>query len=84
MIHDQALVDRLSGLRSERFEGEAFRATRVGADPAAPSTSGGRWAPPPQGDPGIHVLYTSLERDGALAEVASFLAGLTPVRGRSK
>lgn len=81
MIHDQTLVDRLSELRQERFEGEVFRATRVGADPAAPSNSGGRWAPPPQGDPGLYVLYTSLERDGALAEVASFLAGLTPVPG---
>ncbi len=81
MIHDQALVDRLSALRTERFDGEVFRATRVGADPTAPSISGGRWAPPPQGDPGIYVLYTSLQRDGALAEVASFLAGLTPVPG---
>ena len=81
MIHDQGLADRLSALRTERFESEVFRATRVGADPTAPSISGGRWAPPPQGDPGVHVLYTSLERDGALAEVASFLAGLTPVPG---
>ncbi len=81
MIHDQALVDRLSALRTERFGGEAFRATRAGADPTAPSISGGRWAPPPRGDPGVYVLYTSLERDGALAEVASFLAGLTPVPG---
>ena len=81
MIHDQALVDRLSALRPERFDGEAFRATRAGADPVAPSISGGRWAPPPQGDPGIHVLYTSLERNGAIAEVASFLAELTPIPG---
>ena len=81
MIHDQTLVDRLSERRQERFEGEVFRATRVGADPAAPSISGGRWASPPQGDPGVYVLYTSLERDGALAEVASFLAGLTPIPG---
>ncbi|MDE0256655.1 MAG: RES family NAD+ phosphorylase [Rhodospirillaceae bacterium] len=81
MIHDQSLVDRLSQLRQERFEGEVFRATRVGADPTAPSISGGRWAPPPQGDPGVYVLYTSLDRDGALAEVATFLAGLTPIPG---
>ena len=81
VIHDQSLVDRLSQLRQERFEGEVFRATRVGADPTAPSISGGRWAPPPQGDPGVYVLYTSLDRDGALAEVATFLAGLTPIPG---
>ena len=32
-------------------------------------------------DPGIYVLYTSLDRDGAIAEVASFLAELTPIPG---
>ena len=79
MIHDQELVDRLSDLRTDRFEGEVFRATRSGANPVAPSISGGRWAPPPEGDPGVYVLYTSLERDGAIAEVASFLTELTPI-----
>ena len=81
MIHDQDLVDRLSGLATERFEGEVFRATRVGADATAASISGGRWGPPPRGDPGVFVLYTSLERDGAIAEMASFLADLTPIPG---
>ena len=81
MIHDQYLVDRSSRFPSDRFQGDVFRATRIGADPTAPSISGGRWAPPPQGDPGVYVLYTSLERDGAIAEVASFLAQLTPIPG---
>ena len=81
MIHDPALLDRLSELRSESFEGEVFRATRANADPVAASISGGRWAPPPDGDAGYSVLYTSLERDGAIAEVASFLAQLTPIPG---
>ena len=81
MIHDQDLVDRLSKLATERFEGEVFRATRIGADPTAPSMSGGRWAPPPEGYPGVYVLYSSLERDGAIAEIASFLAELTPIPG---
>ena len=81
MIHDQDLVDRLSELATERFEGEVFRATPIGADPTAPSISGGRWAPPPEDTPGIYVLYSSLERDGAIAEVASLLANLTPIPG---
>ena len=81
MIHDQQLVDRLSEFPTKRFEGNVFRATRVNADPTAPSISGGRWAPPPQGDPGTYVLYTSLERDGAIAEVVTFLRQLTPVPG---
>jgi hypothetical protein len=79
MIHDQDLVDRLSQFPTERFEGEVFRATGVSVDPAAASINGGRWAPPPDGDPGIAVLYTSFERDGAIAELAAFLAGLNPV-----
>ena len=81
MIHDPDLLDRLSAFHSERFEGEVFRATRTNADPVAASVGGGRWAPPPDGDAGVPVLYTSLERDGALAEVASFLAQLTPIPG---
>ncbi len=81
MIHDQDLVDRLSELATERFEGEIFRATRIGADPTAPSISGGRWAPPPEGTPGIYVLYSSLGREGAIAEFASLLANLTPIPG---
>ena len=81
MIHDPDLLDRLSAFHPERFEGEVFRATRANADPVAASISGGRWAPPPDGEAGHSVLYTSLERDGAIAEVASFLAQLTPIPG---
>lgn len=81
MTHDPSLRDRLSALDPERFEGEVFRSTRTSADPVAPSISGGRWAPPPDGETGYSVLYTSLERDGAIAEVASFLVQLTPIPG---
>ncbi len=81
MIHDQRLVDRLTKLPPRPFEEEVYRATRVTADPTAPSVSGGRWAPPPIVEPGIYVLYTSVVRDGAIAEVASFLAQLTPIPG---
>jgi hypothetical protein len=81
MIHDQNLVDRLSEMPTTGFGGEVFRATRSDADPTAPSINGGRWAPPPDVDAGVFVLYTSLERDGAIAEVASFLADFTPIPG---
>jgi hypothetical protein len=81
LIHDQGLLDRLAALQTEPFEGEVFRATRVNADPTAPSINGGRWPPPPDGDAGVSVLYTSFERNGALAEVCSFLAMLTPIPG---
>jgi len=81
MIHDPDLLDRLSVLPTERFEGPVYRATGLSTDPTAPSISGGRWAPPPDADAGIFALYTSLERDGALAELCSFLADQTPVPG---
>jgi hypothetical protein len=81
MGYDPNLANRLSALRAEAFAGEVFRATRQNADATAPSFYGGRWAWPQNGNPGANVLYTSMERDGALAEVASFLAELTPVPG---
>lgn len=79
MIHDQGLVDQLSSLAVERFDGEVFRATGVSADPLAFSFNGGRWAPSAQDGIDVPVLYTSMERDGALAEVVSYLTLLTPL-----
>jgi hypothetical protein len=79
MIHDQGLVDQLSALAVERFEGEVFRATGLSADPLAFSFNGGRWAPPEGDSVDVPVLYTSMERDGALAEVVSYLTLLTPL-----
>lgn len=78
MIHDPELLDRLSGLHPTRYEGIVFRATPIRVDPIAPSVSGGRWAPRPNRDPGVRVLYTCLVREGAIAEVAAYLAALTP------
>lgn len=79
MIHDQGLVDQLSSLATERFEGEVFRATGISADALAFSVNGGRWAPPARNGADVPVLYTSRERDGALAEVVSYLTQLTPI-----
>jgi RES domain-containing protein len=78
MIHDQGLVDQLSVLAVERFDGEVFRVTGASADPLASSVNGGRWAPRGNGTD-VPILYTSLKRDGALAEVVSYLAMLTPL-----
>ena len=79
MIHDQNLVDQLSALTVEQFDGEVFRATGVSANPLAFSLNGGRWAPAALGGTDIPVLYTSMEHDGALAEVVSYLTLLTPL-----
>ena len=74
MIHDPALLERLSAFETERFNGEVFRATRMSLDPLAESTAGGRWGPKAQ----IPVLYTSLLREGALAEISYHWGQLTP------
>lgn len=84
MIHDQALVDRLGNFNHRPFSGEVYRATTLSANPTAPSISGGRWAMPVNGDTGNSVLYTAFAKDGAIAEVASFLADQTPIPGPRK
>ena len=75
MIHDHVLIDRLSTLPTVAFDGEVYRATRRNLDPTTPSTAGGRWAPPD----GPAVLYTSLERAGALAEITFHWGQFNPL-----
>ena len=79
MIHDPELIDQIEKLPTTRFDGAVFRATGMKADPTAFSASGGRWAAPEIEEGGFSILYTSLEAQGAIAEVASYLALLTPV-----
>jgi hypothetical protein len=81
MTYDLSRVGALSGRPTERFVGAVFRATQVAAKSIAPSVRGGRWAPPGRPGAEIPVLYASVERDGALAEVASYLVELSPIPG---
>jgi hypothetical protein len=74
VLRDPWLIDQLLKAPTESFSGDVFRATRRSLDPTTPSTSEGRWAPAD----GPAVLYTSLERDGALAEIAYHWAQFTP------
>lgn len=76
LVHDFNLVDQLDGLPKTTFSNEVYRATRLSLDPLAFSTNGGRWAPRGK----VAVLYTSLQRDGALAEVVYYWTQLTPIR----
>jgi hypothetical protein len=64
--HDSALIDALEGRTPEVFVGDVWRVTRAGRDALMGSTAPGRWSP---GGGDAPVLYTSLERDGALAEI---------------
>lgn len=74
MIHDPGLLDRLDALPQELFEGEVFRGTRQNLDPLVGSYNGGRWMRPDV----AAVLYTSLTRDGALAEIVFHWSQLNP------
>lgn len=69
------LRERLAGFSLTTLDAELYRVTPIGQDPLAASTRGGRWMPP-----GEHaVLYTSVERDGALAERSFHFGLLTPL-----
>lgn len=72
--HDRAILDALDAMSGAPFEGEAWRITIAGRDAARGSSAGGRWSP----NGGFEVLYTSLEKDGALAEIGYRLS-LEPV-----
>lgn len=75
MIHDPDLLETLSGFESREFGGAVYRACRMNLDPLAFSSQGGRWARPQT----TSVLYTSFERDGALAEVCYHWSLFTPL-----
>jgi RES domain-containing protein len=72
--HDRELLDALESLPSEAFSGETWRVTAKGRDALRGSVAGGRWSPPGE----FEVLYTSLSRAGALAEIGYRLS-LEPV-----
>ena len=75
MLLDAELLERLSAFAPAiAFEGDVYRATRRGLNPLAPSILGGRWMVPGA----TPTLYTSTERDGALAEIAYHWGQLVP------
>ena len=83
IVHDLELRDLLSDFEVDAFEGEVFRAGSENLDPTAPSMSGGRWAPISDEKTQVSVLYTSIERDGALAEVAYHWGRVYPLPTKS-
>ena len=73
-VHDRVLLDALDAIEPAAFEGEVWRIAKKGRDPLRGSSTHGRWSA--NGE--FEVLYTSLEREGALAEVGYRLS-LEPV-----
>jgi len=74
VVHDRDLLDRLSAFAPVTFDDVVFRSTRMGLNPLTPSLAKGRWAPKDS----TAVLYTCLDRNGALAEISFHLSQLDP------
>ena len=72
--HDRALLDALEVSVKTAISCDVWRITRSGRDPIRGSAAPGRWS----AGGSIEVLYTSLDREGAIAEVGFRLA-LEPV-----
>jgi hypothetical protein len=61
---DQDLLDEVDALARVEFTGSVWRVVRSGRDPLQPSNVSGRWDMAAG-----NALYTSLEPDGAIAEM---------------
>jgi RES domain-containing protein len=73
-VHDRGILDALEGMDPISLDSSVWRITRAGRDPIRGSAANGRWSPGGT----VEVLYTSIERDGALAEIG-FRLSLEPV-----
>jgi RES domain-containing protein len=73
-VHDRAILDALDAMNPTRFDSTVWRLTRAGHDATRGSAANGRWSPGGT----VEVLYTSLKREGALAEIGYRLS-LEPV-----
>jgi hypothetical protein len=65
---DHRLLDALDALPREIFDGRVWRVVPEGRNPALGHRSSSRWC-----DGTFDVLYTSLELDGAIAEIHEYL-----------
>ena len=73
-VHDRGLLDALEAMAPIAVDASVWRVARAGRDPIQGSAANGRWSP----GGAVEVLYNSLERDGALAEIG-FRLSLEPV-----
>ena len=74
MRRDSKLIDAIEALEPEPYAGPVWRVVRDGRDPTQGSASGGRWD-----DETFDVLYTSLEDNGAIAEMYFHLRRGQPI-----
>jgi RES domain-containing protein len=78
VLYPPELLDRLQAITSAPWAGQAFRHMFGDYPPDAENTRGARWNPP-----GVAALYTSLARDGALAEAKHQIA-VQPIPPRAR
>lgn len=71
---DRTLIDTLEGLPCEPLETTVWRVVRDMRDPTIFASGGNRWD-----DGSFEVLYTSLSREGALAEMRFHLSRGQPI-----
>ena len=69
---DLQLLDAIDAFTREPLDAEVWRVVADGRDPVLGSPSLSRWC-----DGTFDVLYTSLERDGAIAEIHALLVAAT-------
>ncbi len=70
---DLGLLDAVDAFLREALDAQVWRLVRTGRDPTLGSPSRSRWC-----NGAFDVLYTSFERDGAIAEIHALLS-LQPV-----
>ncbi len=76
MAYPPTLLDALHAIVPAPWAGKAFRHTFADYAPDVENTRGARWNPP-----GIAAIYTSLTREGVLAEAEHQLS-IQPIRPR--
>ena len=62
-VLDSKLLDTIESFPIDSFDGRVWRVTWATRDPLQGNFGGGRWSP----DGEFEALYTSLEKNGALA-----------------
>jgi hypothetical protein len=67
-VRDIGLLDAIDGFKREPFAHPVWRVVREGRDPVRGAPSNSRWC-----NATFDALYTSLERDGAHAEIYALL-----------